>query len=115
MGKYLTCLVAAFLAVGAQGEVVTLDFTNTTDGNNADTYTYDDWDLLGDGTLMVDVTVDVVTSGTLDKIDHGWGSNGGSSGRLDAGESISFAFSDLQGSVASYVTGFEFIGLVSSV
>ncbi|WP_372807245.1 sulfatase-like hydrolase/transferase [Pontiella sp.] len=117
MNKIVLYLGVVFLAmaVGVQAQVVTLDFTNTTDGNNAETYTYDDWDLFGDGSVTVDIVVDVVTGGTLDKIEHGWGSNGGSSGRLDAGESISFAFSDLQGSAAPYVAGFAFVGLVSSV
>jgi hypothetical protein len=100
------------LSFGAQA-AVTLDFTNTTTGDNAASYTYDDYDLFGDGSLTVDMTV-TPNANTLDKIANGWGRNG-DSGRLDAGESLSFTFSDLQGSVAADVTGFEFVGLVSSV
>ncbi|WP_372809138.1 hypothetical protein, partial [Pontiella sp.] len=49
------------MAVGAQA-AVTIDFTTATTagpfpGNDQATYTYDDYDLFGDGSLTVDITV----------------------------------------------------------
>lgn len=105
------------MVVGAQA-AVTIDFTTATTagpfpGNDQSSYTYDDYDLFGDGSLTVDITVaDTGGAQTLDQREQGWGLNGGS-GRLDAGESLSFTVSDLQGTAASAVTGFEFVGFVA--
>lgn len=98
---------------------VTVDFTVASasgpfPGNNQATYTYQDLDLYGNGTLTVDLTVDVVGTATLDQREQGWGSNGANSGRLDQGESMTFTFSDLQGATNG-VAGFEFVGFVAEV
>lgn len=107
------------LAVGAQA-AVTIDFTSASasgpfPGNSQTIYTYNDYDVFGDGSVTVDITVeDTASTATLNQREQGWGLNGGS-GRLDAGESLTFTVSDLKGSAAAGVTGFEFAGFVAEV
>ena len=107
------------LAVGAQA-AVTIDFTSATasgpfPGNDQVSYTYNDYDVFGDGSVTVDIVVeDTASTATLDQREQGWGLNGGS-GRLDAGESLTFTVSDLKGAAAAAVTGFEFAGFVAEV
>ncbi|VGO13209.1 Arylsulfatase [Pontiella desulfatans] len=122
MKKIIRFLATACLAltVGVRAEVVTLDFTTASasgpfPGNDQSSYTYDDYDLYGNGALTLDITVAVVGGATLDQREQGWGSNGSNSGRLDFGEALTFSFSDLGGSAAGSVTGFTFVGFVAEV
>ncbi len=114
------CVVAVLFAFSAQAQVITLDFTSASasgpfSGNDQSTYTYNDYDLFGDGSLTVDLTMAVVGGATLDQREQGWGSNGSNSGRLDFGEALTFSFSDLDGPAAGSVTGFTFVGFVAEV
>lgn len=116
----LNTFLFAGIAASVNAQIATLDFTNssasgTFEANNQDPYTYVNLDLFGDGTVTVDLTVDVSSGGSIDQREQGLGSNNGNSGRFDDGETMTFTFSNLGGTDFASVTGFTFVGFVAEV
>ena len=104
-------------AAHAETQTYTLDFTTTSAaiGEPGQSYTYQDFDIAGDGSLTADITLTASgLAGGVDHIAQGWGHTAGND-QLNPGEIITISFSDFQGSAAAQVTGLQFVGFVSHI